>query len=241
MLSDIVKRAIGPKWTIWARCAVRGMPLPRWGNLRRTTPFSRNFGADRGTPIDRYYLHSFLERHSATITGRVLEIQSSSYTARFGHDVEIAHSVDIDPRFQPTYVADLTTGAAEIPSGAYDCVLLPNTIQHLENVDVALRTVLRVVRPGGTILASAAGLLPLIDDGPDYWHNSPDGWRDLILRAWADCHVDVQGHGNCLAVVAAMMGIAVEELSQQELDVFDPRYPVLTTISCRKHAPASRA
>jgi hypothetical protein len=30
-----------------------------------------------------------------------------------------------------------------------------------------------------------------------------------------------------------MYGIAVEELTARELDVNDPRYPVLVTIACR--------
>ena len=40
--------------------------------------------------------------------------------------------------------------------------------------------------------------------------------------------------GYCLAVVAAQMALAVEELTSAELDVHDSRYPVLTTIACRK-------
>jgi hypothetical protein len=31
-----------------------------------------------------------------------------------------------------------------------------------------------------------------------------------------------------------MYGLALEELRAGELDVFDPRYPVLVTIRCRK-------
>jgi len=46
--------------------------------------------------------------------------------------------------------------------------------------------------------------------------------------------VTVQAHGNCLAAAAAMYGLAQEELSSHELDMQDPRYPVLVTIRCRK-------
>jgi hypothetical protein len=34
--------------------------------------------------------------------------------------------------------------------------------------------------------------------------------------------------------VTAQLGLALEELSEPELNVHDPRYPVLTTILCRK-------
>jgi hypothetical protein len=45
-----------------------------WGDLRRLQPVSREFGYDRGLPIDRYYIERFLEAHRWDIYGRTLEI-----------------------------------------------------------------------------------------------------------------------------------------------------------------------
>ena len=73
-----LKSIFGPRLTVLARCVLRDLPLPRWGNMRRTAPFSTAFGSDRGTPIDRYYLERFLDSHRALITGRVLEVQFPS-------------------------------------------------------------------------------------------------------------------------------------------------------------------
>jgi hypothetical protein len=89
------------------------------------------------------------------------------------------------------------------------------------------------VRPGGVILATVPGFVPLTPDLEDYWHASANGWRVVAARVWPDCETAVETHGNCLAAVAAMHGIAVEELTPRELDVNDPRYPVLVTIVCR--------
>src|SRR5262249_50148772 len=119
------------------------------------------------------------------------------------------------------------------PERAYDCVLLPNTLPHFRDLDGGLGNARRVVRSGGAILASAAGLLPLTGDVPDYWRFSPEGWRERLAAAWPDCDVTVEGHGNCLAAIAAQLGLAVEELTAAELDAADPRFPVLTTILCR--------
>ena len=229
----LAKRMAGPRLTVIARCLLRGHPLPRWGNLRRTRPFSQTFGFERGTPIDRYYLHRFLDAHRALITGDVLEVQTSAYTHRFGHDVRRVASFDIVPQFQPTYLCDLAHCEEILPTAAFDCVLLPNTLQHVRELDAALRNIVRVVRPGGAILASAAGLLPLTGDTPDWWRFSPDGWRETLSRSWCGADVEVDGHGNCLSAVASQLGLAHEELTSAELDVRDPRFPVLTTILCR--------
>ena len=65
-----LKAFIGPRLTVLARCVLRGQPLPRWGNLRRVQPFSKAYGSDRGTPVDRYYLDRFLDANRSAITGR---------------------------------------------------------------------------------------------------------------------------------------------------------------------------
>ncbi|HEX2644293.1 MAG TPA: methyltransferase domain-containing protein [Thermoanaerobaculia bacterium] len=232
-----LKGWLGPRWTVRLRCLTRGKPLPRWGNLRRTRPLSETFGFDRGTPVDRFYLDRFFERHRADITGEVLEIQAPSYARRYGQGVTTAHSVDIEPRFAPTYCCDLAEAGSLIPAERYDCFLLPNTLTHLRDLEECLRQALRVVRPGGAILASTAVFSPLIPDGPDYWRISAAGWWEVTARVWPGCEVKVESHGNCLAALAAMLGLAHEELTPAELQVEDPRYPVLVTIHCRKPGP----
>jgi methyltransferase family protein len=235
-----LKAALGPRWTARLRCLARGKELPRWGNLRRTRPFSESFGFDRGTPVDRHYLRRFLEANREWIRGDVLEIQLPDCTRRYGREVTVAHTVDVDPHFRPTYLCDLARAEGVIPDARYDCFLLPNSLSFLRDLDGCLRQALRVVRPGGVILASGSALGPLTPDVPDYWRLSADGWHEVARRIWPGCEVAVESRGNCLAAVAAALGLALEELSEAELDAQDPRYPVLVTVRCRKpdRAPA---
>jgi SAM-dependent methyltransferase len=227
------KRLGGPAMTARARCLVRGYELPRWGNLRRTKPFSATFGFERGTPIDRHYLHAFLSAHRDQITGDVLEVQTTSYTERFGRAVRRSDSFDIVQQFSPTHLCDFCHCEAVIPSASYDCLLLPNTLPHFRELDLALAQARRIVRPGGVLLASAAGLLPLTGDASEFSRLTPDGWRHRLASAWPGATVEVRGHGNCLAAMAAQLGLALEELTPSELDADDPRYPVLCTIAAR--------
>src|SRR4051794_12778338 len=85
-LRPIVARLFGLSPRRWP---ARG--FVRFGSLRRLAPVSRNFGLDRGTPIDRYYIDDFLRRHAGRrdyvigdVQGHVLEIGMDTYTRRFG-------------------------------------------------------------------------------------------------------------------------------------------------------------
>ena len=212
------------------------LEAPQWGNLRRTRPFSDHYGFDRGTPIDRYYVLKFMEKYCQHITGAVLEIQSTAYTRFCGHDVRRSDSIDVDPKHGTTYVCDLAHSQNVLASNAYDCFLLPNTLNHLEDVTNSLRHALRVVRPGGVILATAPTLTPLTPDFSEYQRFTAAGLRELAQNTWQACEISIESYGNVLAATAALMGIASEELTATELDMNDPRYPVLITLFCRKPA-----
>lgn len=239
-LTSAVKHLLGARLTTVARVLRRGGELPQWGNLRRTEPFSDQFGFDRGTPIDRFYLERFLDAERAAIRGQVLEIQVSGYAKRFGGNVTRIDTLDISPHFSPTYHCDLADAGSVVPPNSYDCFLLPNTLSHLARLEEAMIQALRVVKPGGVILASAAGLIRLTDGDGDFWRLSGAGWRHVTERVWPGCAIDVRAHGNCLAVVAGLYGLAVEELSRDELELEDERFPMLITIKCVKPANAPR-
>jgi hypothetical protein len=201
------------------------------------TQFSNDhFGFDRGTPIDRYYVEKFFEKHRDVITGNILEIDRNMYAGQFGRNVLRVDSFDIeaDPSCPPTFVCDLAHCENVIPTEAYDCVLLPCTLSVLRELGPCLRNALRVVRPNGVILASCATFMPLNTENADYWHYSPAGWREFLPSVWPGCEIVVEGYGNCLAVVAASMGLVVEDVTPKELDYCDPILPVTTTVFCRK-------
>jgi hypothetical protein len=217
--------------------AVRsGFELPQWGNLRRRTPFSPMFGADRGLPVDRLYLHRFLERQQSAIQGDVLEIQLTSYTQRYGIDVHSMKSIDIDAKYEPTFVCDLAEADRVIPPESCFLLRLPQNLHPILRLVEYHRKAFRFVRPGGAILASSAGLLPLIPDAPelDFWRFSASGWRSLLSRVWPDADLLVESHGNCLTATAAMLGLASEDLSPADFDEDDTRYPVVVTVFARK-------
>jgi len=227
-----------------ARRGVLGLPAVGavdFGALRRTAPISRKFGVDRGLPIDRFYIERFLAAEADSIRGQVLEIGEDTYTRRFGgqrvtgHDV--LHVTDGNPA--ATIVADLAE-APQIPDGRFDSIVLTQTLQLIFDPPAALRTLHRILKPGGALLVTVPGISPVATQsawGPTwYWSFTEASLRRLLAATFEarDCRLET--HGNVLTAVAFLEGLAVEDLTPVELSSPDPDYPVIITALARKTA-----
>lgn len=210
--------------------ALRRRRRPVWlGSLGSTKPVSADFGYDRGTPVDRWYIERFLAGHRDDITGRVLEVKDSGYTDRFGHAVTERGVLDIDPANEhATYVADLNVGDG-LPDETFNCFILTQTLQYMYDVPKALRQVHRILQPGGTLLLTVPVTSRVLDPPQvDYWRFTPPVVSRLLSDAFGpDAAVVVRGHGSVLSQVAFLEGLAAEELGTAELEADDARFPLL--------------
>lgn len=212
-----------------------------WGDLRRTAPVSRYFGYDRGQPVDRFYVEGFLERCRTDVRGRVMEVGDDAYTRRFGGErvtrADVLHVHAGNPR--ATVVGDLASGEG-IPSGAFDCMVLTQTLHLVFDVRVAVRTVHRALRPGGVVLVTVPGISQ-VEKGEWgaswYWGLTPASLRRALEEYFAPEDVSVETHGNALSACAFLYGLAAEELRREELEHTDPAYPVTVAARARKAAP----
>lgn len=203
-----------------------------FGDFRRTTPIHSGFGLGRGTYIDRYYIERFLLENSANIKGRVLELSDNEYTMRFGgHKVTCSDVLDVRADHAPaTIVADLTS-AGNIPSDSFDCVILTQTLNFVYDVRAAVQTVYRILKPGGCVLVSVSGIAQIAPEEMeycgDYWRFTRVSLRRLFEEAFPAEFVSVESHGNVLAAVAFLHGLAAEELTHEELDHRDPNLSLI--------------
>ncbi len=212
------------------------------GTLRRTSPLSDGYGFDRGTPVDRYYIDSFLEENRTAIRGRVLEIKNSRYTHQFGSDVVQRDVLDIDPTNRnATIVADLAA-ADGIPADAFDCFIVTQTLQLIFDTRSAIFHAHRILRPGGVLLCSVpcvARITPGCIDS-DHWRFTRASCSRLFGDVFPRDRVTVRTHGNVLTAIAFLTGMAAEELRQRELDHDDENFPLLVTVRAEKdHSAAS--
>jgi SAM-dependent methyltransferase len=210
----------------------------RLGDLRRLTPISAVWGYDRGLPIDRYYIERFLARHAADVHGRVLEIGDDAYTRRFGGASVLQRDVlDVSAANErATIVADLAR-ADHVPSNSFDCVILTQTLQLVYDVPAALAAVYRILRSRGVVLATLPGITRISHRewaGSWFWAFTSFSARRLFAAVFPTEAVRVESHGNVLAACAFLYGLAVEEMSQEELDYADPDYELSITVRAVK-------
>ena len=191
------------------------------GSLRAPVPVAREFGFERGTPIDRVFIERFLAAHSTRIRGRVLEIGDNAYTLAHGGDrvsqSDVLHYREGNPA--ATFVGDLSR-CDHIPDALFDCIILTQTLQFIYEIRAALANVHRLLRPGGTLVATFPGISQMSDTN---WNSTWCwGWsrgqaRSLLEAAFPAGAVTVEALGNRLAAVAMLQGMVAEEVPSELL------------------------
>jgi SAM-dependent methyltransferase len=207
------------------------------GSFASTAPHGSGWGYDRGKPVDRWYIERFLERHRGDITGRVLEVKDSLYTERFGQAVSERAVLDVDASNpEATHVADLAGGDG-LAAGAFDCFVCTQTLQLIFDVRAALAQAHRILRPGGVLLLTVP-VTSRVCDPPltDCWRFTAHSTTRLLEEAFGPGAATVEARGNVLSQVAFLEGLAAEDLTDGELSVDDPRFPLIVCARAVKAA-----
>jgi len=227
-----------------AYLAHHGQSAVDWGDLDRTHPISRDWGYDRGIPIDRRYINDFLRAHSSDVRGLVLEVQEDEFTRAYGGaKVSTSTVLDVDAsNARATLLADLRC-APGIPSNHFDCIILTQTLHVIDDMSAVLRECHRILKPGGVLLAtipSASRVCLEYGRDGDFWRATPAGARALFHSAFTPGSVTVEEFGNVRTNVAFLEGVATTEIPDAEFEPRDPYFPALTGIRARKGAAAPR-
>jgi SAM-dependent methyltransferase len=223
-----------------ARRRERAWRRPRdLGELKQLEPFS-TWGSSRGGPIDRIYINRFIETHSADVRGRTLEVMNDHYTARYGKGVTQADVLDVDPaNADATFHGDIAD-APTLPADAFDCVILTQVLPLVFEPRDALRTVHRVLVPGGVLLATTGGISRIAPlEAPVYghwWHFTSMSAKRLAEEVFGEGNVQVETYGNVLAAAAFLYGLGRFDLTDAEIAAHDPAYEVTIGIRAVKSA-----
>lgn len=257
LLKQIERRILPVSADRWLRAKLRGREyVPSvgtacFGDLRQMKPISPNWGYDRGIPVSCYYVEKFLSAHADDIRGRVMEIEDDRYTRKFGGvraiQADVLHVTGANP--YATIIGDLTR-AEDFPADTFDCVVLTQTLQFIYDLKAAIATLYKILKPGGVVLATFPGTTQSHYSSvksSNYWthdtENRSDRWcwsfttlsaSKLFAEAFDTGNIQVQSYGNVLSAIAALQGMAVEELRPAELDYHDPDYQVLIAVRAEK-------
>lgn len=158
----------------------------KWHLLKINEPVSRKFGYDRGTPIDRVYIEDFLRKNSKYIRGVVCEIGDSTYTVKFGSDVERFEVLDyINDNQRATLIADLTD-INKLPRDRFDCFIVTQTLNVIYDFKKAIYGIYYTLKDNGVALVTVPGICQISRGDYNKWG---DYWRftDLsISRAFEE-------------------------------------------------------
>ncbi|SIR44375.1 glycosyltransferase [Pontibacter lucknowensis] len=208
------------------------------GDFDRVTPFSKEFGYDRGGPVDRHYIEGFLRSESQCIQGNVLEIGDNAYTLQFGgKQVTKSDILHVDSTNKAaTYIGDISD-APHIPDSMFDCIILTQTLHLIYDFKAALRTCHRILKPGGVLLLTVPGITP-IDHGEWkdtwYWAFTDKAMRKVMDETFPESQVKVGTYGNVLTAAAFLYGMGLQEVPPTKLNFHDPHYQVIVTVKAQK-------
>ncbi len=206
----------------------------------KTEPISRQFGTERGTPIDRYYIDEFLKQHSEFIGGEVLEIEDNTYTARFG-GAKVVHSIvmDVDAANDGvSFNGNLETGEG-IKDEVADCFILTQTLMYIFDLKSAAHNINRILKPGGIVLITCSGIsqnsIRCMDHYGCYFNFNKDVFAKMFQEETTLQVVETGSYGNVKTVSAHLNGLCCEDLTEKDFMPNDKYYPLIVYAVVRKN------
>jgi len=206
---------------------------PSWVN--RLEPFSRVFGLDRGSAIDRRFIEQFLFSHSKFIAGDVLEIGDDQYTYKYGKNLRrtVIFAGSLPSGRSEFYAGDLTKMETFSEVGKFDCLIATNVLNFIYDFDAAVQGLALLIKPAsGSVLATVSGLTQIsrfdYERWGDYWRFNDASIRRVFEKYFDS--VETKAYGNAPLAAASIMGLSQEEVPANLFEHHDADYQILIAI-----------
>ncbi len=160
--------------------------LPSWHRFRKL--FRQ--GADLS--ILRALEYELLEQMQ--FSGRILDFGGGSNVNYREHIPQwmsgcVCETANIDAGITPTYVVQ-PGQSLPISDDKYDTVITLNTLEHIFEIEASLRELLRVLTPGGQLVATVPFLFRIHGHPDDFLRGTPSWW-ERTLSATGFAEIDI--------------------------------------------------
>lgn len=197
----------------------------------RVKPASLIFGFDRGTPVDRYYLNSYLKIKSQYIVGSVAEIGDNDLSLKYGNkDIKSTVLVYGKAMGNNQISCDLTRHET-LPTEEFDTFICTQTLNFVYDFEKALEGIVKTIKPGGSLLLSVAGLSQIseydMNRWGDYWRFTSLTVEKLLSKYFKKDSFEVVSFGNAYTASGFLYGVSAEEISSSKLKYQDKNYQII--------------
>ena len=204
-----------------------------------TAPSSRVYGSERGKCIDRVYIERFLEDHKNHIRGVCMEIGDDSYTRKYGESVDKSLVLHVYGEGEGTIKGNFETGEG-IDEESVDCLICTQTLMAIYDLHNSISNIYRVLKTNGVALitVSGAGGTPIsLGDyyrWGVYWRFTDMSLRRLLEESFDKDQIEIVSYGNVKTEMAFQYGLCAEDLSKEDFDYYDEKYPLIVAACVKK-------
>lgn len=197
-------------------------------------PISFKYGYDRGKPVDRYYMEQFLAEHASDVKGHCLEVVDPAYTIMFGGTkVTKSDVLDIIKRKTTTIHDDLRK-LTKIKDNTYDCFILTQTLNVIDEYEAAIKESFRILKPGGVLLVTLPTLSPCWNLRINFWRITKKGAEYLFGKHFGKDNVTVSSYGNLESAQAFWVGFSQSDINVETPQRSNDSFPLIIGIRAVK-------
>lgn len=159
------------------------------------------------TSVRRHFVDQFFFKHSSLYKGkRVIDIGGKKKNKRglfdIGKYAESVTYVNLDRTTEPDIESDATN--IPLPDNSFDIVILGEILEHVPEPQKVLTEARRLLRPGGTVLATVPFMYPIHADPFDFGRYTDYYWQEAARNLWFS-DITVERQGGFYAVLALMV------------------------------------
>lgn len=208
-------------------------------------PLERAQGSLIGKSVKRFYTDDFMQKNRQFICGIVGEMEDRRYTRLFGDEklIQESYIVEYHANFSKDEKfgldMDLSTGEGVTPE-KFDCFICTHTLSYILDVENAVKCLIKMIKPGGTLLLTFAGMIHRasaqeLDKYKPAYGILPNTICTILASYDHEIKYSMEVYGNIKCAVANLYGIPSDGFTEEELLKRDEDYPLIVGVKIQKN------